>query len=460
MTDSSELIRSMTAKDAILLVVGNIIGIGIFTTTGYISGYVPTAQMMLLLWVVGGLLAFCGSLTYSELASRFPMAGGDFHYLSHAYHPLVGFLFGWSTFTVTYTGSIATISMGFAYYFTHLLPAALTTYQFKIPGLPIYVDAIKIVAITITFLLTFLNVRGIRSGTRWQNLFTVLSLAVLMGFIVMGITSPNGNWKHLWSGFAQPLGMPLMSAMGVALIGVYFTYSGWTALAYVAGEIRNPRKTIPLAMGVGVIVVGVLYFVVNSVYFYAFPISDMRNIVDIGYQSFLALRGESWSRFFNIMILLAVLSTLNATILSGARIYYAMSREKQFFPAAGQLHPRIRSPSRALWWQLIWTILLIFSGSFNQLLTYTVFIMVLFAFLSGTGLFLLRRKSPRAPDIYKVHAYPLTPLVFITITGWIMLNTLWEHPIQSLLGIAAVLTGLPFYLYFRRSGPVNIKGDN
>jgi len=432
-----------------MLIVGNIIGIGIFTTTGYIAQYTPTPGTLLLLWILGGILSFCGALTYAELASLFPHAGGDYHYLSKAYHPLLGFLFGWSTFAVTYTGSIATIAVGFSHYFTNLLPDSIRVFSVNLPFVQFQIGILKMVAIFIVLIITLLNVRGIRLGSQVQTLFTILSIGVLLVFIGMGLASPLREWKQLMPLFPDNVSLSLLSGLGVALIGVYFTYSGWTAIVYIAGEVRKPERTIPTAMWKGVLTVTILYVLINIVYLLALPLEKMQNRVDIGHQALMVLRGEQWSAFFSVMIMIAVLSTLNATILSGARIYFAMAEENRFFPFSGKLHPKYRSPANALWLQAIWTILLILSGSFNQLLTYTVFIMICFAFLSGIGLFILRKKKPVSSHVYRVWRYPIVPLVYIGATGWIMLNTLFEHTGESLLGIGFVLLGLPLYFHFK-----------
>lgn len=443
--------RIITSREAYMLIVGNIIGIGIFTTTGYIAQYTPTPGMLLFLWIAGGILAFCGALTYAELASRFPHAGGDFHYLSRAYHPLIGFLFGWSTFTVTYTGSIATIAVGFSYYFTNLLPDPIRSFSVNLPLENFKISILKIVAILIVWVLTSLNVRGIRLGSRMQTLLTILGISVLLVFIGTGLASPAKEWKQLMPVFPDELSLSLLSGLGVALIGVYFTYSGWTAIAYIAGEVRRPRRTIPTAMWKGVLTVTILYVLMNIVYLLALPLDKMQNQVDVGYRALIVLQGKQWSVFFSVMIMLAVLSTLNATILSGARIYYAMARENRFFPSSGKLHLKYGSPANALWLQAAWTILLILTGSFNQLLTYTVFIMICFAFLSGISLFILRKKDPAPSQIFLVRGYPVVPVIYIATTGWILLNTLFEHTRESLVGIGLVLVGLPFYYYFQHT---------
>ncbi len=450
MNTAPELLPRLSRRDAYLLIVGNIVGIGIFTTSGYIANYVPSSGVMLLLWFLGGVLAFCGGLTYAELASRFPQVGGDYHYLTRAFHPLLGFLFGWSTFVVTYTGSIATIAVGFAYYFGNLFPGAVRAAAFRMPLLGTEISFLKISAVGITFLLTAVNVRGVKSAARLQNGLTLLGVLVLLTFIISSLISPTGSWENLKPWWPPVFSFSHLQALGVALIGIYFTYSGWTAVVYIAGEIREPRKNIPTAMWGGILTVMVLYLGINLVYFRAFPLEKMTNVVDIGFRTLLFLQGEKWSYFFNIMIMLAVLSTLNATILSGARIYYAMGREGRFFRFVGRLSPRRRTPASALWAQFGWTTLLILSGSFNQLLTYTVFVMVLFALLAGIALFVFRYREGKNTGGFRVPLFPLPTLLYVVVTAWILFNTLKQHPLESLSGIGLVLSGIPFYWYWAR----------
>ena len=367
------LLRILNTRDAYVLIVGNIIGIGIFTTTGYISQFVDESGTLILIWLLGGFLSFCGGLTYAELATRIPNAGGDFHYLSRAFHPLLGFLFGWSTLFVTYTGSIAVISVGFGYYILNFFPYNFQTFSLTIPGIGLKLTFIKFFAIGITFLFTYINHRGVRKGMQWQGILTYSSIFILLAYILFGFSSQEGQWTNLNPIFPDKISLSMLSRIGVALIGVYFTYSGWTILAYVAGEVRDQKHSIPRATFLGVLTVVMLYVLINLVYLIAMPLPEMKNIVDIGYQAFENLWGSGLTAIFTIMILIAVTSTLNSTILSGARIYFAMSRQGLFFSRFGRLHDDFNTPSEALWLQCGWTIILILSGSFNQLLTDTVF---------------------------------------------------------------------------------------
>ena len=450
MSTGKSLLRVLNTRDAYVLIVGNIIGIGIFTTTGYISQFVEHSATLILIWLLGGFLSFCGGLTYAELATRIPYAGGDFHYLSRAFHPLLGFLFGWSALFVTYTGSIAVISVGFAYYFLNFFPFEIQTFSVTLPGIGLKLTYIKFFAIGITFLFTYLNHRGVRKGVQWQGILTYSSIFIVLAYILIGFSSPKGEWMNMYPLFPAKISFSMLSRIGIALIGIYFTYSGWTVLAYVAGEVKDQKYAIPKATFSGVLTVVILYVLVNLVYLFAMPLIEMTDIVDIGYQAFETLWGNGLTAVFTVMILIAVTSTLNSTILSGARIYFAMSRQGLLFEKIGLLHEIFDTPSNALWLQFGWTVILIISGSFNQLLTYTVFVMVAFGALSGISLFILRRKHIQQEKPYLAWGYPITPIIFILITCWIMINTLVDQPQETLAGLILVGSGIPFFYYFRK----------
>ena len=445
----SKLNRSLDRFDAIMLLVGNMIGIGIFTTTGYIAGYIDSPFYLYLIWILGAVYAFCGALIYAELATRFPVSGGDYHFLKTAYHPIIGFLFGWSTFTVTYTGSIATISVGFATYFLNLLPQSTQIWNIDL-GFNFELNSIKVAAIFVTICLTWVNAFGVKKGARFQNVFTVMGVGIILGFIILGLSSSAGNSENFIPFLPQQFEISEISILGVALISVIFTYSGWTTIVYIAGEVKDPNRNIPGAMWVSVLLVAIIYLLINSVYLFSMPLSSMKGIIDIGYQSMRILFGTHIGISFSILIMLLTLSSLNSTILSGARIYYAMAEEGKFFKVAGKLHPRFKVPAISLWLQCLWSIILILSGTFNQLLTYTVFVMVLFSFLSGGSLWILRKKKVQTDSTYKVKLFPAVLFFYMIVSAWVMITVLLNRPLESLMGILVIALGIPFYFYWER----------
>ena len=450
MSASKSLSRILNTKDAYMLIVGNIIGIGIFTTTGYISQYVEHSGTLIMIWILGGFLSICGGLTYAELSTRLPRSGGDFHYLYHAFHPLLGFLFGWSTLFVTYTGSIAVIAVGFGHYVLNFFPDTIQNCTIAFPLIGFELTTTKICAVAVTLVFTFINHRGVRQGAQWQIILTLTSIITLAAYILFGFSSAKGSWSNFLPLFPSHISLSLFTGIGVGLIGIYFTYSGWTVLAYVAGEIKSPEKSISKATFLGVFTVVLLYISVNMVYIYAFPPGSMKNIVDIGFKAFEVLWGTGFTMLFTLMILIAVASTLNSTILSGSRIPYAMSKQGLFFQRFGSLHQKFETPSQSLWLQFMWAVILILTGSFNQLLTYTVFVMVAFGALAGISLFILRQKNIQQEKPYLAWGYPVTPIIYVLMTLWILINTLIEQPRETLAGLILVSSGIPFYYYFSK----------
>jgi APA family basic amino acid/polyamine antiporter len=448
--------RSLDRLDATMMIVGNMIGIGIFTTTGYVADYIEVPSYLFAVWILGAIYAFCGALVYAELSTRFPVSGGDFHFLKAGYHPILGFFFGWSAFTVTYTGSIATISVGFATYFLNLLPATSQNWQLQ-PGLGLELNLIKVVAIGITVCLTWVNMLGVRQGARFQNSFTIAGVGIILAFVFWGFSSANTHSPNFTPFFPAQLEISEIGFLGVALVSVIFTYSGWTTIVYIAGEIKDPNRNIPFAMWTSVLLVALIYLLVNSFYLLSMPISQMKGVVDIGYQSMHALFGKSVGIIFSILIMLLTLSSLNSTILSGARIYYAMAAEGRFFRIAAKLHPRFDVPASSLWLQCGWSVILILSGTFNQLLTYTVFVMALFSFLSGVSLLILRKKKVETESTYRTRAFPLVLLFYLSVSAWILVTVLMNRPAESLIGILIIGLGAPFYFYWKRSVGVNLE---
>lgn len=447
-----KLPRSLNRFDAVMLLVGNMIGIGIFTTTGFIAENVQTPFYLFLIWILGAGYAYCGALVYAELATRFPVSGGDYHFLKSAYHPLLGFLFGWSAFAVTYTGSIAVISVGFATYLLNIAPEALQNWSIN-PGSFLEFNSLKIIAIIITILLTWVNALGVKQGARFQNVFTLIGISIILGFIVSGHFSSNAAPRNFDPFLPKQIGFNQLSLIGVSLISVVFTYSGWTTIVYVAGEIKNPNRNIPGAMWLSVLLVAAIYLLINAVYLLSMPLPEMKGIVDIGYQSMLALFGKSIGIIFSILIMLLTLSSLNSTILSGARIYFAMAEEGRFFKVVEKLHPRFKVPSASLWLQCAWAIVLILSGTFNQLLTYTVFVMVVFSFLSGTALYFLRgRNREQSYGAFKMRGYSIILPAYLIVSAWIMITVLFNKPTESIIGLIIVMLGIPFYAYWSKRG--------
>ncbi|MGH1366635.1 MAG: APC family permease [Calditrichia bacterium] len=447
MTSKPTLPRVLNRFDAAMMIMGNMIGIGIFTTTGYFAGEIGSPFLALLVWVIGGCYVFCGAVTYAELATRFPRAGGDYNYLGQTYHPMLGFLFGWSTFLVTYTGSIAAIAIGFAAYFLRLLPADLQTASVGLAGIEL--SMLKLVAIGITFILTLLNTRGVERGSLFQNGMTLLGVTTLVAMIIFGLMSGNGNPANFQPFMLQQFDFETLSSLGVAMVGVIFTFAGWTVIAYIAEEVKEPQRTIPQALAGAVLLVATLYLLTNVVYIYAQPLSSMSGTIEVGFQTLTILFGNEAGFFFSMIIILMVASSLNATVLSGPRIYFAMARDGYFFKWAGELHPKHQVPWKGLWIQFGWVVLMILFNKFNELLSMLVVVTLLCGLLSGSALVVQRLRNPNPESAYSAWGYPVTTGIYLLLSLGIMLNLFYKQPKESLIGLAIVATGIPFYLWWK-----------
>jgi APA family basic amino acid/polyamine antiporter len=445
------LLEKLNLFDATLLVIGSVIGSGIFLTTGIIADSLPSATGILAVWVAGSLISLFGGLTLAELGGMMPEAGGQYVYLREAYGPLVGFIYGWTTFLVTQTGGIAAMAVGFAEYLSYFFPLlSLDHVLVSVSGFGI--SAGQVVAFITIMILTMINYFGIRSGSTVQNFFTILkilALAVLMiaGFYVL-LSRPGSTGMIQDS--AMPGGMGIVTAAGIALIAVLWTFDGWYSVNSVASEIKNARRNLPLSLILGLSFTGIIYILVNLFYVLVLPMSEMRGVVRIGEKATTYLFGEVFGSTMSGLILLSILGCLSATIIFGPRIYYAMARDHLFFDSFARVHPRYHTPNVAIIWQGVWSGLLCLTGSYEQLYTYVIFASLLFYMACASAIFILRRKKPEMQRPYKVWGYPVVPVLFGMAMLLIAVNSLFEKPVESLLGIGLIVMGLPVYGVWRR----------
>ncbi len=422
--------RELSLYDAVLLIVGNVIGAGIFTTSGFLAGELPDPYRFIGIWIIGGLLTICGALTYAELAALFPLAGGDYQYLKAAYGAWAEFLLGWTSFWIIGPGSSAALAIALVTYLHSILPPVGA-----IPG--------KLMAIVLILAFTFVNIRGVRPGKTIQDLVTFGALLLLVVMIIAGLSIGNGNWSNFST---TGTGHGTWATMlGTPMIAVLFTYSGWFASAYLGSEIRNPERNLPRSLIIGTLLVTVVYTLINAVYLYALPLPDLAGSVNVAQTALGALFNPAVADLIAIPIVLAIAASINATILTGARVSYAMAEDKIFWSACGALHPVYNTPHVALLSQSAIAILLVILGSFEQLLSYVVFIMILSCLATGIALFVIRRRRPDLPRPYRTWGYPVVPLLFIAAYGIIAWQIARANPLAALLGIALALSGLPLY---------------
>ncbi len=448
----SGLVRGLSLTDSVLLMVGGIIGSGIFLTAGQVAAAVHKPLFFLGVWLVGGLISLLACIAFAEMATMFPEAGGQYVFLREAYGEFPAFLYGWMIFTVGQSGTIAALAVGFADYFGAVLPFASA----HVPILKILGCTLTrgdIVAICAIVLLTTINVLGVKRGSALINVATWAKFAAIGCFVLLGLAIGHGHWSNY--AVSIPADQPVtlghvISGFGVALIGVFWAFDGWVYVTWVAGEIKNPQRVLPRALVLGLLLVGVIYLLINAVYLYALPITQVAKEETIAQAAAVTLFSSSAARWLSATIALSCFGAMSCAILSSARVSFAMARDGAFFHAMGRLHPRYRTPALSLVALSAWAIVLALSGSFDQLYTYVMFMMVLSYLAAVAGLFVLRRTQPDTPRPYRCTGYPYLPALYVLMAGAWALNSVVTRPKETLIGIGIVFLGAPFYFFWRR----------
>lgn len=455
--ENAKLIRGLTLTDATSLVVGTIIGTGIFLKTSGMTQLVGSPALVLLVWVAAGLLSLAGALTYAELGGLLPKAGGEYVYLRAAYGNLPAFLFGWMRFAVGATGSIAALAAGFAIFFTALfgLNAPWLNYTFEIFGRQMswQFGWLQIVAVAAIFIFSLINCGGVVFGGRVQ---TILTFSKITGiFIIIGgvLALTRGvAWENLAANLRTP-NLSAVQAFGAAMLGALWAYDGWNNMPMAAGEIENPRRNVPRALIFGMLVVLAVYLLTNYAYFHALPIGEIalanadNPVATKAVATFLGLIGGA---FVAVAIMVSITGALNGLILTSARVPYAMAADGLFPESIARISENKRVPGRAIMLQAIWASLLALLGTFDQLTNYAVFAMWIFYVLTTSTVFVLRRKMPDAERPYRTLFYPVTPVIFILVGLWLLVNTLQTSPLEAGMGLLLTVLGVPIYFYFRR----------
>jgi len=434
--------RELNLSDAVLLIVGNVIGAGIFTTSGFLAGELPDPALFIGIWVIGGILTVCGALTYAELAALYPLAGGDYHYLKAAYGQWAGFLLGWTSFWVIGPGSSAALAIALVGYLKAFLPMSG-------PGE-------KLAAVALIAAFSLINIRGIRPGGITQDVVTTGTVLILALMILGGFLMGEGTWLN----FSVTGGRtPATKLLSTPMIAVIFTYSGWFASAYIGSEIRDPKRNLPLSLIIGTLIVTVIYTLMNVLYLYALPVTALKGSVNVAQAAMARLFSPSLAGLVSIPIVLAIAASINANILTGARVCYAMADDSSFWSSFRRLHPLYNTPYISILSQSGIAVLLVIFGTFNDLLGYVVFVMLLSSVATGVSLFVLRRKDPMLPRPFRTWGYPLVPLLFVGAYATIAVQIAFSNPSASLLGIGIALTGLPFFFWWklRSKGPLPVR---
>ena len=444
MPETSSLVRRLGLASATALVVANMVGTGIFTTTGFLAGDLGVPELILLIWIVGGVFALIGALCYSELAVNFPKSGGEYVYLNHAYGPTWGFLSGWVSFFAGFSAPIAAAALAFASYLAYFFPGNAPSSTLS--GVVFHVGAQQFIACLLVAVFSVWNIFGIRRAARLQNVLTSLKVILLASFVVYGFLFGQGD-RHNFSHTAVRWTVaPLWQQFAVSLFWVYVAYSGWNAATYVAEEVNNPERTLSRALTVGTLLVAALYLALNVVFLYAVPLASMKGVMAVGALASSHLFGPHVAGVFSALMAVCLLSTVSAMTMAGPRVSYAMARNRQFFPAAGEVHPRWRTPVNAILAQAVCAMLLVFTP-FAQLVIYIGFALNLFAVMAVASLFLFRRRHGwiRLPSVS--FAYPLLPGLFVAVGLFMTVEGFLQKPAISLTTVLLLAVGAALYRF-------------
>ena len=438
--------------------VGTIIGSGIFLVPSEMMQAVGSARLVQLAWLVGGALSLAGAITYAELGAMKPQAGGEYIYIRDAYGPLPAFLYGWTWFAIAKPASIATLVTGLV-----RILGSFSTLAFlnQIPiRAPLAISYGQLVAMAAAVLITALNYTGIRRAGNFQLVFTLLKIAIIIAVSLLAFTASTGTWRNFATSFGGSIGG--VAGFMTALVAALWAYDGWNDLNMVSGEIRNPARAIPIALIVGVAVVAALYMLTNAAVQYVLPAANIAASSSPMSDATAIAVGHWGAAIVSAGMALSILVTLNGTIMSGARVPYAMSRDGYFFRALADVHPRFHTPSAALLVQLLLSVvLLLFAGSFRQLFSLAIFAEWLFYMVAASTVFVLRRKEPDTPRPYRAWGYPFVPAIFLGAAAALLYYTFTENLRNSAWGLAVIAAGVPIYRYFsKRKASRELRTDS
>ncbi len=440
-----ELARDLGLSHAGAVVVGTIIGSGIFLVPAEMMQAVGSARLVYLAWMVGGVLSFFGALTYAELGAMKPQAGGEYVYVRDAYGPLAGFLYAWTWFLIAKPASIATITTGLV----RILGTFPVFTFFSHPFLthPFTITYGQLVAIGAAVVISWLNYIGVRKAGEFQFLFTLLKVATILGIVAVGFSHSGGSWSNFATEFVGAKGG--VAGFFAALVAALWAYDGWNDLNMVAGEIRNPERNVPLALIWGVATVGLLYILVNAAVQYVLPAAAVAASERPASEAVALVLGRLGASLVSAAMAVSMLVTLNGTIMSGARVPFAVARDGYFFKSLADVHPRFRTPSVAIIVQCaLAIILLLLGGNFRQFFSLAIFAEWLFYMIAGSTVFVFRDREPQADRPYRVWGYPVVPAAFVGVSAVLLYFTFKDNLPNSAYGIAAILAGIPVFYFF------------
>jgi len=435
--------RELTYTRALAIVVANMIGTGIFTTTGFLAGDLGRPSLVLGIWAAGALVALAGCLCYAELGINFPRSGGEYVYLREAWGPAWGFLSGWISFFAGFSAPVAAAALAFSEYMSHFFApfSVSSSTGISLGFFRLHAGYGQWLAIAVITAFAAINILGLRLAANLQNVLTSLKLGVLLTFLVLAFSVGKGSLAHFSLPAARTSAHSLGAQFAVSLIFVMFAYSGWNAATYVAEEMKTPERTLPAALVSGTLLVAVFYCALNAAFLYALPLEKMKGVVRVGGLAAEALFGVKGGGLFSAIMAIGLLSCVSAMVIVGPRVYYAMAKDGCFFRGAARLHPRWLTPVQAILYQSVATVAMILTGTFEGLIYYIGFALILFAALATAGMVRLRRRAgwKRLPAVS--WCYPLIPAVFITASAWMLCYTAALRPKESFLGLLTMIVG-------------------
>ena len=459
--------QSLGLLDATMIVVGSMIGSGIFIVSADITRNVGSAGWLILVWLLTGLLTLIAALSYGELSGMFPKAGGQYVYLKEAFNPLTGFLYGWSFFAVIQAGSIAAVGVAFSKFAAYIFPG-LSEHHILLDLGIVQISAAQITSILLIVVLTYINTLGVKEGKLIQTVFTLAKILALAGLVIFGfLLAARSDIAHAnWStGFALGkreggqilpyLGLAGLGAIAGSMVGSLFSSDSWNNVTFIAGEIKQPQRNIGLSLFLGTLIVTAIYVATNLMYINVLPMDAIANAENdrVGVTASLRIFGGSGTTVMAILLMISTFGCDNGLILSGARVYYTMARDGVFFRQVGVLN-RNAVPARALWMQCVWASVLCLSGKYGELLDYVIFVVLIFYILTIIGIFRLRKTRPEAARPYKAFGYPVLPLLYILLAGTICVLLFIYKPKFTWPGLGIVLLGIPiYYLITKNKSP-------
>lgn len=446
--ESPALLRQLGVVSATALVVSNIIGVGIFTSTGFLAADLGDPKLILLIWVAGALCAMAGAFCYSELGVNFPSSGGEYVYLTRAFGPTWGFMTGWLSFVAGFAAPIATNALACAAYLSYFFPAWRDPANLTVIGSDPFVIRVggpQLFSVLLVIFFTTLNIVGLHWSARVQNVLTGTKLAVIFGFIVLGLTVGKGDWGN----FSQVIERSTPSTsvseqFALSLFWIYVSYSGWNAATYVAEELKNPARTLPMALALGTTIAATLFVILNIVYIYASPMATMKGVFAIGSLTAERLFGPEAAGVFSALMALALLASVNSMVTIGPRVYYAMARNGAFFAGAGKVHPKYHTPVNSIIWQGLMTMVMLLTP-FRDLMDYIGFTLNISAVMAVSSLFFLRKRPGWQKLKVVDFLFPLVPAVFVLVGLWITYQGLTKKPVVSFAGLGTVAIGAVIY---------------